>query len=96
MIYPLTGNHLHRDTVKRRSLKGAVKRRPLADDLMPAGMPRFRTHRYSLFQGVPAAHCLARRFADLEEYNVSSCTVWKQQGIIGGRKFICQRILFSG
>lgn len=48
---------------------------------MPAGMPRFRAHRYSLFQGVPAAHCLARRFADLEVCTVLLRTAGKQQDI---------------
>nr|DAL89216.1 MAG TPA: hypothetical protein [Caudoviricetes sp.] len=42
-------NHLHRYTVKRRRLKGSLKRRPLADDPLLVGTPRIRAYRYSAF-----------------------------------------------
>ena len=75
------GNHLHRDTVKRRISKGVVKRRPLVDDPLSAGTFCFKAHRYSLFHGVPAAYCLPRQFADPEVCSVLLRTAGKQQDI---------------
>lgn len=70
--------------MKRRIPKGVVKRRPLVDDPLSAGMPRFREYRYSAFCGAPATHYLTRRFADLEVCTVLLRTVGKQQDITGG------------
>lgn len=75
------GNHLHRYTVKHRSPKGSVKRRPLEDNPLSAGTPRFREYRYSAFCGAPATHYLTRRFADLEVCTVLLRTAGKQQDI---------------
>ena len=61
--------------MKHRSPKGSVKRRPLEDNPLSAGTPRFREYRYSAFCGAPATHYLTRRFADLEVCIVSLRTV---------------------
>lgn len=81
LTYSLMENHLHRYTVKRRRLKGSVKRRPLVDDPLSAGTFCFKAHRYSLFHGVPAAYCLPRQFADPEVRSVLLRTAGKQQDI---------------